>query len=110
LINQSLVLDAFGTSYVAEVSVGIDGGWQLLRLSFISSDIERLASGDYLLTALMMVDSAVEAPVKVSTGTSGTDLSSAPDFISTRLLLDQTKGKILAQAVFVSADSQGNGA
>ena len=110
LINQSIVVDAFGTSYLAEVSVGINGGWQPLRLSFISSDVERLASGNYLLTAIMMVDSAVETSVKVSTGTSGTDLSSAPEFVSTRVMLDPTKTKILAQAVLVSADSQRDGA
>jgi len=110
LIDQSVVVDAFGTSYVAEVSVGIKGGWQSLRLSYISSDVERLPSGDYLLTAIMVVDSAVETAVKVSTGTSGTDLDSSPSAIFTRLLLDQTKTKILAQAVFVSADSQGDGA
>ena len=110
LMNQSLVLDAFGTSYVAQVSVGINGGWQPLRLSFVSTDMERLASGNYLLTAIMTVDSVLETSVKVSTGTSGTDLSSAPDFISTRLLLDPNKSKILAQAVLVSADSQGDGA
>lgn len=110
LISQSVVVDSFGTSYVAEVSAGISGGWQPLNLSFVSSDVERLPSGDYLLTAIMMVDSAVETSVKVSTGTSGTDLSSAPDLITTRLLLDANKTKILAQAVLVSADSQGDGA
>lgn len=110
LINQSIVVDAFGTSYIAEVSVGINGGWQPLNLSFVSSDVERLASGNYLLTAIMMVDSAVKTSVKVLTGTSGTDLSSAPEFISTRVMLDPTKTKILAQAVLVSADSQGDGA
>ncbi len=110
LMDQSLLVDSFGTSYLAEVSVGINGGWQPLNLSLVSSDIERLASGNYLLTAIMMVDSMVETSVKVSTGTSGTDLSSAPDFISTRLMLDPTKTKILAQAVLVSADSQGDGA
>jgi RNA polymerase sigma factor (sigma-70 family) len=110
LINQSVVLDAFGTSYIAEVSVGIDGGWQPLRLSYISSDVERLASGNYLLFAIMMVDSAVETTIKVPTSTSATDLNSAPEFISTRVLLDPTKTRILAQAVLVSADSQGNGA
>ncbi len=110
LMDQSLVVDSFGTSYLAEVSVGINGGWQPLNLSLVSSDIERLASGNYLLTAIMMVDSMVETSVKVSTGTSGTDLSSAPDFISTRLMLDPTKTRILAQAVLVSADSQGDGA
>jgi RNA polymerase sigma factor (sigma-70 family) len=110
LINQSIVVDSFGTSYLAEVSVGINGGWQPLNLSFISSDVERLASGNYLLTAIMMVDSVVETSIKVSTGTSGTDLNSAPEFISTRVMLDPTKTKILAQAVLVSADSQGDGA
>jgi RNA polymerase sigma factor (sigma-70 family) len=110
LINQSIVVDAFGTSYLGEVSVGINGGWQPLNLSFISSDVERLASGNYLLTAIMMVDSAVETTVKVSTGASGTDLDSAPTSIATRVLLDPSKTKILAQVVFVSADSQGDGA
>jgi hypothetical protein len=110
LINQSIILDAFGTSYVAEVSVGIDGGWRPLRLSFVSIDVERLVSGNYLLAAIMMVDSAVETAVKVPTSTSGTDLSSAPEILATRVLLDPTKTKILAQAVLVSADSQGDGA
>jgi RNA polymerase sigma factor (sigma-70 family) len=110
LINQSIILDAFGTSYVAEVSVGIDGGWRPLRLSYVSTDVERLASGDYLLAAIMMVDSALETAVKVPTSTSGTDLTSAPEVITTRILLDPTKTKILAQAVLVSADSQRDGA
>jgi RNA polymerase sigma factor (sigma-70 family) len=110
LINQSVVLDAFGTSYIAQVSVGIDGGWRPLRLSYVSSDVERLASGNYLLTAIMMVDSAMETSVKVPTSTSGTDLDAAPEFVSTRVMLDPTKTKILAQAVLVSADSQGSGA
>ena len=110
LLDQSVILDAFGTSYVAEVSVGINGGWQPLVLSYISSDVERLASGNYLLTAMLMVDSAVETSVKVPTGVTGTDLSSAPEYLSTKVLLDPTKTRILAQAVLVSADSQGDGA
>jgi RNA polymerase sigma factor (sigma-70 family) len=110
LINQSIVLDAFGTSYTANVSVGIEGGWRPLRFSYISSDIERLASGNYLLTAVMMVDSAVETSVRVPTSTAGTDLDSAPQFISTRVMLGPNKSTILAQAVLVSADSQKDGA
>jgi RNA polymerase sigma factor (sigma-70 family) len=110
LMNQSIVFDAFGTSYIAEVSVGIDGGWRPLRLSYVSTDVERLASGNYLLAAIMMVDSAVETAVKVPTSTSGTDLTSTPGVIATRVLLDPSKTKILAQAVLVSADSQGDGA
>lgn len=110
LLDQSVILDSFGTSYVAEVSAGINGGWQPLVLSYVSSDVERLASGNYLLTAIMSVDSALETIVKVSTGISGTDLTSAPQSLLTRVLMDPSKTKILAQAVSVSADSQGNGA
>ena len=110
LINQSIFVDAFGTSYVAEVSVGIDGGWRPLRLSYVSTDVERLASGNYLLAAIMVVDSALETTVKVPTSTSGTDLTSTPGVIATRGLLDPSKTKILAQVVLVSADSQGDGA
>jgi len=110
LVDQSIVIDAFGTSYIAEVSVGIDGGWRPLRLSYVSTDVERLASGNYLLAAIMMVDSALETAVKVPTSTSGTDLTATPGFIATRVLLDPSKTNILAQAVLVSADSQGDGA
>jgi RNA polymerase sigma factor (sigma-70 family) len=110
LISQSVVIDSFGTAYAAKVSAGIGGGWQLLNLSFISSQVERLPTGNYLLTAMMVVDSAMETTVKVVTGSSGVDLDSAPGFIATRVLLDAAKSKILAQAVLVSADSQGNGA
>jgi RNA polymerase sigma factor (sigma-70 family) len=106
LINQTVIVDAFGTSYVAEASVGINGGWQPLRLSYVSSDVERLASGDYLLTAIMVVDAAVSTAVKVATGSFGVDLEAAPRAIATRMVLDPTKTKILAQAVYISADSQ----
>jgi RNA polymerase sigma factor (sigma-70 family) len=110
LIDQSVILDSFGTSYVARVLVGINGGWQPLNLSHISVEVTRVASGNYLLTANMMVDSVVQTSVRVPSSTAGIDLTAAPDFVTTRLLLDQTKTKILAQAVLVSADSQGNGA
>jgi RNA polymerase sigma factor (sigma-70 family) len=110
LIDQSVVVDGFGTSYVAKASAGINGGWQPLVLSYVSSDVQRLASGNYLLTAVMMVDSSLDAAVRVSTGSFGVDLAAAPTSLSTRLLLDPSKTKILAQAVWVSADSQEDGA
>ena len=106
LMDQAVIVDGFGTSYTSEVSVGINGGWQPLELASISTDIERLASGNYLLTAIMMVDSAVEATIRVSTGTSGTDLSSAPYSIITKVLLSPTKTQILGQAVLVSENTQ----
>jgi hypothetical protein len=106
LMDQVVIVDGFGTSYKSEVSVGINGGWQPLELASISTDVERLASGNYLLTAIMMVDSAVEATIRVSTGTSGTDLNSAPYAIVTKVLLSSTKTQILGQAVLVSENTQ----
>lgn len=110
LINQTIVLDSFGTSYVAQVSVGIKGEWTPLRLSYISSSIVRLTSGEYLLTGVMKVNSAIETIVRLPTPGTGADLSAAPDFVSTRALLSVTKTEILAQEVFVSANSQKDGA
>jgi RNA polymerase sigma factor (sigma-70 family) len=110
LIDQSVIVDDFGTSYVAKVLVGVNGGWEPLRLTYISSDMERLISGEYLLTAVLMVDSVVETTVRVSTSPLGSDLESAPAYIATRVLLDPTKSKILAQTVFVSANPQQDGA
>jgi RNA polymerase sigma factor (sigma-70 family) len=106
LLDQSIVLDSFGTSYVARVSAGINGGWRPLNLSYISTEIERLTTGDYLLRAVLAVDSSLETVVKVPTYASGIDLKTTPEFIVVRALLDPTKTKILGQAVFVSANSQ----
>jgi RNA polymerase sigma factor (sigma-70 family) len=110
LLDQSIILDSFGTSYVARASAGVAGGWRPLNLSYISTEVERVTSGSYLLKAVLTVDSSMETVVNVPTSASGIDLESAPDFIVVRALLDPTKTKILAQAVFVSANSQGNGA
>lgn len=110
LLKQNVSIDAFGTSYLADILVGIEGAWHLLGLSDINVNVERLASGNYLLVATMVVDSLVEASIKVATNSSGADLTSAPEFISTRLLLDASKTMILAQTVLVSAISQENGA
>ncbi len=106
LLDQSIILDSFGTSYVARVSAGINGGWRPLNLAYISTEIERMTTGAYLLRAVLTVDSSVETVVKVPTRASGIDLKTTPEFISVRALLDPTKTKILAQAVFVSANSQ----
>jgi hypothetical protein len=65
-----------------------------------------MTTGDYLLKAVLTVDSSVETVVKVPTSASGIDLKTTPEFIAVRALLDPTKTKILAQAVFVSANSQ----
>jgi len=101
-LSQDITVDGNGTTYKTGISAGMKGNWVPLNLSQTSVDIERLASGNYLVTATMMVDSAVETPITVPSSTNGTDLISAPKSVVTKLLLSASKTQVLAQAVLVN--------
>jgi len=101
-LSQDITVDGNGTTYKTGISAGMKGNWVPLNLSQTSVDIERLASGNYLVTATMMVDSAVETSITVPSSTNGTDLMSAPKSVVTRLLLSASKTQVLAQAVLVN--------
>jgi RNA polymerase sigma factor (sigma-70 family) len=101
-LSQDISVDGNGTTYRTGISAGMNGSWVPLNLSQTSVDIERLASGNYIVTAIMMVDSAVETPITVPSSANGTDLVSAPKSVVTRLLLSASKTQILAQAVLVN--------
>ena len=105
-LDQSIVVDGTGTSYTVDISAGMNGSWVPLNLSYTNVDIERLASGNYLVTATMMIDSAVETIITVPSSTTGTDLISVPKSVTTRLLLNSGKTQILAQAVLVTESSK----
>ena len=110
LLDQSVITDSFGTTYLANVSIGLNGVWTPLEASVISVDSERLPSGGYLVTARMMVEGVLDPVIQMPTGVSGTDLDSAPTQITVKLLLDPSKTEILAQAVLISGSSQSDGA
>ena len=101
-LSQDITVDGNGTTYKTGISVGMNGSWVPLNLSQTSVDIERLASGNYLVTATMMVESAVETPITVPSSSSGRDLKSAPKSVVTKLLLSASKTQLLAQAVLVN--------
>lgn len=105
-LDQNIVVDGTGTSYTVDISAGMNGSWVPLNLSYTNVDIERLASGNYLVTATMMIDSAVETIITVPSSTNGTDLISVPKSVTTRLLLNSGKTQILAQAVLVTESSK----
>jgi len=105
-LDQNIVVDGTGTSYTVDISAGINGSWVPLNLSYTNVDIERLASGNYLVTATMMIDSGVETIITVPSSTNGTDLISVPKSVTTRLLLNSGKTQILAQAVLVTESSK----
>ncbi len=105
-LDQEIVVDGTGTSYKTDISAGMNGSWVPLNLSYTTVDIERLASGNYLVTATMVIDSAVETIITVPSSTTGTDLIAVPKSVTTRLLLNSGKTQILAQAVLVTESSK----
>jgi len=105
-LDQNIVVDGTGTSYTVDISAGMNGSWVPLNLSYTNVDIERLASGNYLVTATMMIDSAVETIITTPSSTTGTDLITVPKSVTTRLLLNSGKTQILAQAVLVTESSK----
>jgi len=100
-ISQQLISDAKGFEYVPTLSFGKAGNWVPLMTSLSYLNSERLLSGDYLVTAIIKVESRVETPIVIPASAMGRDLAQAPRQVITRLVLDSGKTQILAQAVYV---------
>jgi hypothetical protein len=100
-LSQQLVSDSNGFSYTPTVSYGKDGAWAPLVTSVSYLDSERLLSGNYLVTAIIKVESEVETSVVIPATAFGRDLLQAPRQVITRLVLNPGKTQILSQAVFV---------
>jgi RNA polymerase sigma factor (sigma-70 family) len=100
-ISQTLITDENGLSYRPVVSFGQAGNWTPLLTRVSSTDITRLMSGNYLFTAYIAVESAVDTPIKIAATANGRDLAAAPRQVITRLVLDPSKTQVLAQAIYV---------
>ena len=100
-LNQTITQDSTGTSYEVILSYGRKGTWVPLVSKVISSEIERLVSGNYMLTAVIQVKSEVETTIVIPASTDGRDLEVPPSRVVTRILLNPSKTQILAQAVQV---------
>ena len=107
LLGQSITVDPSGTTYNSTVTVGINGSWTRLNVANTTTTIDRLATGQYLMTVTFAIDSAQESMISVSTNGRGYDFASAPKTITTRLLLTAGKTQILAQAVSISGTADG---
>ena len=98
---QQLVSDSTGFSYLPSLSYGRDGAWVPLNTTLTMLDSERLLSGDYLVTAIIKVESEVETSIVIPATASGRDLAQAPKQVITRLVLNPGKTQILSQAIYV---------
>jgi len=58
-------------------------------------------SGNYLLTAVIQVKSAIETTIVIPAVAGGRDLEVLPSRVVTRVVLNASKSQILAQAVQV---------
>ncbi|MFM7049295.1 MAG: hypothetical protein ACKOXA_07135, partial [Polynucleobacter sp.] len=100
-LSQQLISDSTGFNYLPSVSYGKAGSWAPLVSSVTFLDSERLLSGNYLVTAIIKVESEVETPVAIPATASGRDLLQAPRQVITRLVLNSGKTQILSQAIYV---------
>jgi RNA polymerase sigma factor (sigma-70 family) len=100
-INQQLVSDSTGFSYLPSLSYGRDGAWIPLNTTLTMLNSERLLSGDYLVTAIIKVESEVKTSIVIPATASGRDLTQAPRQVITRLVLNPGKTEILSQAIYV---------
>lgn len=101
LLSQNIRQEGFTPEYDLTLSVGINNGWIPLNSRVISADFERLVSGNYLLTAIIQVKSAVETTIVIPASAGGRDLSVVPSRVITRVELNPSKTVVVAQAVQV---------
>jgi hypothetical protein len=88
------------TSVQAPATVA--GSWFPLTQTGSASSITRLSNGNYLLSATLYIDSTIDSPLFVP-ATGGLDVDAIPNEITTRIILDSSKGSILAQAINIGA-------
>lgn len=100
-LNQQLVSGSTGFSYLPSLSYGRDGAWIPLNTTLTMLDSERLLSGDYLVTAIIKVESEVKSSIVIPATAFGRDLTQTPKQVITRLVLNPGKTEILSQAIYV---------
>jgi RNA polymerase sigma factor (sigma-70 family) len=100
-LNQQLVSDSTGFSYLPSLSYGRDGAWIPLNTTLTMLNSERLLSGGYLVTAIIKVESEVGTSIVIPATAFGRDLAQAPKQVITRLVLNPGKTEILSQAIYV---------
>jgi RNA polymerase sigma factor (sigma-70 family) len=102
LIDQMITVDGTGTNYSANsVNVGFGGNWRSVEVKSTETSVDRLANGNFLITATFNIGYLNTTDFVMPTGKRGYDLVDAPKSITTRVLLNSGKTTVLAQAVQV---------
>ena len=102
LIDQLVTVDGTGTNYGAvSINIGFGGTWSPVEINSTDSSVERLANGQFLITATFNIGYLKPTTFAIPTGLRGYDLADAPKSITTRILMNAGKTQVLAQAVQV---------
>jgi len=102
LIDQLITVDGTGTNYSANsINVGFGGNWRSVEIKSTDTSVDRLANGNFLITATFNIGYLNTTDFVMPTGKRGYDLVDAPKAITTRVLLNSGKTQVLAQAVQV---------
>jgi hypothetical protein len=103
LIDQLITVDGTGTNYTANsINVGFGGTWRSVEIKSTDTSVDRLANGNFLITATFSIGYLNTTNFVIPTGKRGYDLGDAPKLITTRVLLNSGKTQVLAQAVQVT--------
>jgi predicted transcriptional regulator len=103
IIDQLITVDGTGTRYSTNgINIGWVGNWNSVEVKSTDSSIDRLANGQYLITATFNIGYLNESDFVIPTGSRGYDLVDAPKSITTRILMNAGKTQVLAQAVQVN--------
>ena len=102
LIDQLITVDGSGTNYgINNINVGFGGNWRSVEVKSTDTSVDRLANGNFLITATSTIGYLKTSDFAIPTGKRGYDLVDAPATITTRVLLNSGKTQVLAQAVQV---------
>ena len=101
MLDQNITVGGSGTTYSADASVSLNGSWVSAVVSNTNTTFERQSDGNYLLTAVMSVSSIEDSGILIP-ASRGVDVKSAPSQIVTKILMNQGKSQILAQAIYVA--------
>jgi RNA polymerase sigma factor (sigma-70 family) len=103
LIDQLITVDGTGTNYSANsINVGFGGNWRSVEIKSTDTAVDRLANGNFLVTATFRIGYLNTSNFVTPTGKRGYDLVDAPKTVTTRVLLSSGKTQVLAQAVQVT--------
>jgi RNA polymerase sigma factor (sigma-70 family) len=103
IIDQLITVDGTGTRYSTNgINIGWVGNWNSVEVKSTDSSIDRIANGQYLITATFNLGYLNESDFVIPTGSRGYDLADAPKSITTRILMNAGKTQVLAQAVQVN--------